>query len=67
MNHILRLQEENKNLKEKLQILNKNMSLFLEFLNSSKFQGEENGERKDWINTSDVRTRIMELRQETLF
>ena len=55
MNYILKLQEENKILKEKLAQIEIAMSDFQVFLNSEKFVGVDTyGERKDWIGTSDV-------------
>ena len=54
MNYILKLQEENKILKEKLAQIEIAMSDFQVFLNSEKFVGDTYGERKDWIGTSDV-------------
>ena len=33
------------------------------FLNGPKFTGTENGERKDWISTTDVFHFLQELRQ----
>ena len=33
-------------------------------LNSSKFKGEENGERKDWIATGDILKMINDFKRE---
>lgn len=66
MYYIQRLQKENQELKEKLSFLNKELDSFNSFLHSSKFTGDENGERKDWIATGDVIQTIRELRMLTV-
>lgn len=35
---------------------------FRNFLRCSKFSGEENGERKDWISTADVQNHLDVIR-----
>ena len=66
MNHILKLQQENQNLTTQLKELNQDLTMFLQFLNSSKFTGTENGERKDWIATGDVASRLIEMRMKCI-
>lgn len=62
MNHILKLQEENKALKLASQNAQEEIQFFLAHLCSAKFTGTENGERKDWIATGDVIIRLQEIR-----
>jgi len=62
MNHILKLQEENKALKLASQNAQEEIQLFLAHLCGPKFTGTENGERKDWIATGDVIIRLQEIR-----
>lgn len=62
MNHILKLQSENKTLATASQNAQEEIQLFLAHLHSAKFTGTENGERKDWIATGDVIARMQEIR-----
>lgn len=66
MNHIKRLMEANTEKGIALAKVQRDINAFLCFLESSKFVGTENGERKDWIATGDVKHFLMELRQETI-
>jgi hypothetical protein len=65
MNFIKQLQSDNHALAAALARVETEISSFQSFLqNSPKFQGfEQNGERKDWISTSDVIARLMEIRR----
>lgn len=64
MNYIKKLERENEELKDALKAFDKSSALFMSHLMSSKFTGTENGERKDWISTGDVITRLREMRSE---
>jgi hypothetical protein len=64
MNFIKQLQAENEELKAKLASATQSITDFMVFLNGPKFTGTENGERKDWIATGDVQTRLSQLRSE---
>lgn len=65
--YINRLEQENKEKKEKLNRINEEITLFLDYLHSSKFVGvESDGERKDWISTTDVVHKLFELRSLAL-
>ncbi len=66
MNYISKLQEENAKLKAQLNKLDENLDCFIGFLHSPKFQGQENGERKDWIATTDVVNTIRAIQRENL-
>jgi hypothetical protein len=62
MNHILRLQTENKELKNQLDSVSQELQAFKAYLQTSpKFNGTEQGERKDWIATTDVINRLQEI------
>jgi hypothetical protein len=53
--------------RENLSDLEKEINYFLIALGSEKFQGvDSEGNRKDWISTSDVRLRLQELRHLVL-
>jgi hypothetical protein len=54
MNYIHELERENATLKARLKAKDDAAVAFMVFLRSPKFTGEENGERKDWICTTDV-------------
>jgi hypothetical protein len=54
MNYIHDLEREIASLKARLKAKDDASVAFIMFLHSPKFVGEENGERKDWIATSDV-------------
>ncbi len=62
MSYILKLQEQNAKYKETLAAVSADLEQFRVFLHSAKFTGTENGERKDWISTGDVLTRLAEMR-----
>jgi hypothetical protein len=63
MNHILKLQQENQELKNKIEEMENWRMSFLSHLHSEKFQGSDsNGERKDWISTGDVIAQLQNLR-----
>lgn len=65
MNYITQLQEENRVLNNKLAAVDQWRKEFLAHLASSKFQGvDEDGNRKDWIATQDVRNHLAELQGE---
>lgn len=66
MNYIKQLQTENRELRNGLQNLNQEIMDFFCFLCGPKFTGLENGERKDWIATTDVKHFLIELRSKTL-
>jgi hypothetical protein len=61
MNYIYELERENAALKARLKAKDDAAVQFLVFLRSSKFVGEENGERKDWICTTDVIRWLIEI------
>lgn len=63
MNHILKLQEENREQKAKLEKVGEEINQFIIHLNSAKFTGtESDGARKDWISTADVINWLREVR-----
>jgi hypothetical protein len=62
MNYINKLQQENKELKEKFSSVLAEINAFIIFLNGPKFTGTEGGERKDWISTGDVIKNLNELK-----
>ncbi len=63
MNFIKSLQAKNARLKEEIGAKDHQINEFICFLHSAKFTGMEiNGERKDWISTSDVIHRLIEIR-----
>lgn len=67
MNHILKLQEQVAAQKQALADVQNNINEFLKYLNSQKFTGvESNGERKDWISTTDVHHFLVALRSQTI-
>jgi len=66
MNYIKQLEHEKLEMAQKLTNANNCFNQFIKFLYSSKFVGLENGERKDWISTSDVIDWIVETRKEIL-
>lgn len=61
MNHILQLQEDKRKLQAKLDEAHTQINAFRAHLHSSKFQGTEGGERKDWISTADVLHRLRDM------
>lgn len=62
MNFIKRLQKENDDLKAQMIAAQREIEEFRAFLFSSKFVGTEGGERKDWIATTDVASRLADIR-----
>ena len=64
MNYIKKLEQENTELRDALKAFDKSSAAFMSFLMSAKFQGLEGKERKDWISTGDVLTRLREMRSE---
>jgi len=62
MNHILKLQKENAELRAQLGKVNQEITDFLVYLQSGKFQGND----RDWICATEVVNRMRELRGETL-
>ena len=63
MNYIKQLQAENKSLNNQIKETNIAIQDFISFLHSDKFSGQQSdGERKDWIATSDVLARLREMR-----
>ncbi len=64
-NYIIKLEAENKELKEKLAKTEESLSCYLGFLHSDKFKGTDSqGNRKDWIATADVVNTVREIRAE---
>ena len=62
MNFIKRLQAENANLRQQMLDAQEEIQEFRAFvLQSPKFNGTENGERKDWISTTDVAARLQNI------
>jgi len=66
MNFIQKLQGEVKEKQEKISSVQEEIIGFVLFLRGPKFTGTENGERKDWISTSDVILRLQEIYQLTV-
>jgi hypothetical protein len=64
MNHIINLQNKNAELTKQLAGLNHEISLFMVYLNSSKFHGGANGSTS--IQAEEVYIRMRELRMMTL-
>ena len=63
MNYIKQLQAENKSLNNQIENVQGEINNFISFLHSDKFSGQQSdGERKDWIATSDVLARLREMR-----
>lgn len=59
MNFINRLQQENRSLREQIDLAAREILDFKVFLESAKFLGvSPEGERMDWINIADVRSRL---------
>ena len=61
MNHILRLQANLDQLKADMECIRLEVESFIVHLNSDKFRGTDNGERKDWIATADVMERLRRI------
>lgn len=67
MNHILRLQSENAELRAKLATAENLINRFRAELTTSKFQGVDlTGERKDWMSVKDIDTRLVNILGEVL-
>jgi hypothetical protein len=63
MNYIKQLEEDRKNLANKVANIMIELSDFQAFLQTSpKFRNEPNQERKDWISTGDVINRLQEIK-----
>ena len=62
MNYIKRLEAELAELKQRHEAGQQEIREFREHLASAKFVGDDNGERKDWIATSDVINRLGNIR-----
>ena len=62
MNYIKKLENENIALKKQLSDLNNDLTNFMSYLNSPKFQGDG----KNYIEVGEVFIRMRELRIETL-
>ncbi len=65
MNYINDLQEQNHAKGRALGHIQRDINSMLAFLDSAKFTGTDNGERKDWISTADLKHFLIELRQAT--
>ncbi len=62
MNYIKRLQTDRAVHAESAKDISADIQSFLELLASDKFNGLDNGERKDWISVSDVLHIILPIR-----
>ena len=63
MNYIKRLEAENKEVKEQLADIETRITEFRAYLLSDKFTGIDlDGDRKDWIGTSELDSFLLELR-----
>jgi predicted SprT family Zn-dependent metalloprotease len=62
MNYIKQLQSENETLRAQLNKVNQEITDFLVYLNSGKFQGND----RDWVSATEVVNRMRELRMKTL-
>jgi hypothetical protein len=61
-NYIHRLQDENAEKQARIEVLERRLRGFLVHLQSPKFHGTDpGGDRRDWIATRDVNTRIGEI------
>jgi len=66
MNYIHELERENAALKARLKAKDDAAVAFIVFLHSAKFVGTENGERKDWICTTDVIRWLIETNSQSI-
>lgn len=67
MNYILSLKKEVAAKDAQIKSFEKSLDEFRAFLNSAKFTGtESNGERKDWISTTDVIKWISETKTNSI-
>lgn len=62
MNYIKQLEQDRLEACKKLANIMLEISDFQRFLHSEKFTGISNGERKDWIATKDVLSRLQEIK-----
>lgn len=63
MNYIKQLQAENQRLKDEIAMIHDELLNFISFLHSDKFRGvQSDGARKDWISTTDVINRLIEIK-----
>lgn len=60
-NYIQTLQNQNKELNDRLNSVNNTITEFLVYLNSPKFQSNDT-ERKDWISTNEVENFLKKIR-----
>ena len=68
MNYISQLQNENKELKAKINNTKEAFTTFRAHLHSAKFTGSESdGSRKDWISTGDVLNWLREIDRELFY
>jgi hypothetical protein len=65
MNYIKLLEKQIENKNDRLIKYSEFIDGIVTHLNSSKFIGEENGERKDWIATADILKMVNEFKRET--
>jgi hypothetical protein len=64
MNYIKLLEKQTKDKNKRLIKYSVFLDGIVTHLNSNKFKGEENGERKDWIATGDILKMISEFKRE---
>lgn len=64
MNYIKLLEKQAEDKNERLIKYSVFLDGIVTHLNSNKFKGEENGERKDWIATADILKMISEFKRE---
>ena len=64
MNYIKLLEKQAEDKNERLIKYSVFLDGIVTHLNISKFKGEENGERKDWIATGDILKMISEFKRE---
>jgi predicted TPR repeat methyltransferase len=62
MNYIKQLESDRETLQQAIARADRSLDGLLSFMHGPKFQGTENGERKDWIATADVIQWLRELR-----
>lgn len=62
MNYIKQLETDRENAATKIAQLMLEIVAFQVFLNSEKFQNNDTGDRKDWIATKDVQTRLQTMK-----
>lgn len=64
MNYIKLLEKQAEDKNERLIKYSVFLDEIVAHLNSNKFKGEDNGERKDWIATGDILKMISEFKRE---